>query len=387
MPHIPRVQGKIIARFMGLDYRNPRVIHPVAARLSLSHGLSACLLVLLTHAIIWLVIAWNSSRSMASILQQWDAGWYLNLVKNGYDLGSLAFLPLFPYLVRAISQVLDLQTTPNILWLGTGLSSLCFLLSFILLVPLTRNKRQAGLGTGAMLALLWSPASFIFHSFHTEGLFLLLSVLAFHYLHKKQWLIAAIMAGLAALVRHQGVFLAIAIAAGATFEAKDWQQKILRFIAMGCISGLLWALTPWLHYSEGRGLFPALSAHQSHWFIADSLATYFKTLVFANPMQNLRFGSILHHIFYTMLCLGLGRVIQKGRWAEGIYCLLSLAIMPLQGELVDAFRFGAILFPVLFALGELWATLPRRLAWPILIGYLALNLAVTWSYGIGRWAY
>ncbi|MCX6129089.1 MAG: hypothetical protein NTX25_08520 [Proteobacteria bacterium] len=194
-------------------------------------------------------------------------------------------------------------------------------------------------------------------------------------------------AGLSALVRHQGVFLAISIAFGASLELKTWPQRWFRFLAMGMISGAIWSMSLGLHYFEGRGFFPAVSAHQEHWFLADGLASYFKTLVLANPIQNFRIGSLIHHAFYGLLLFGLARVLQKRLWAEGLYCLASLAIMPLQGELVDAFRFGAVLFPVLFALGEFWQALPRWIAWPIFSIYLLLNLVVTWEYGIARWAY
>lgn len=66
---------------------------------------------------------------------------------------------------------------------------------------------------------------------------------------------------------------------------------------------------------------------------------------------------------------------------------LNLVVFPLQGEFVDCFRFGAVLFPALFALGDKLAAFPVWLRSGVLVGMLALNLAVTYAYAIGRWAY
>jgi hypothetical protein len=168
---------------------------------------------------------------------------------------------------------------------------------------------------------------------------------------------------------------------------RGFWKRIGIFGCMGLISGLMWGLAPLMHYWEGRGWFPAIGAHQNHWFIADGISTYFKTLILANPIQNYRIGSLLHHLFYALWIFGTLLLLRRGRYVEALYCFLSLAIMPLQGELVDAFRFGAVLFPLLFALGDLWEKLPRWASWPLMGFYLAFNLVVTWQYGISRWAY
>jgi len=387
MPHQPRVHRKIITKFQELDYRNSSLFHPVAARPTFREGLTLWLLVLCGHLLLWAAVLWKDGANWSSLLQHWDAGWYLRIVTQGYDEASAAFLPLFPYTIKGLSQLFQVSRPEYILWLGSGFSLLCFLLSLWLLFSAKSMKRNELIGYGAILMFVLSPSSFIFHSFHTEAFFLLLSVLAFIFLQKDQWITAAVWAGLAAMVRHQGVFLAIGIAFGAALQVPGWQRKMSRFLAIGLISGLIWSLTPLLHLMEGRGAFPALSAHQSHWYIADSMSSYFKTFLLANPIQNYRVGSFIHQAFYFILLFGLGLLIRKGRWAEAMYCFLSLAIMPLQGELIDAFRFGAVLFPLLFVLGEKWQETPRWFAWPSLAAYVALNMVVTWQYAISRWAY
>lgn len=387
MPHQPRVHGKIIAKFQGLDYRNPALFHSAAARPTLAQALGLSLLMLGVHLVLWFAVRMQSGESWTGLLQHWDAGWYLGIVTRGYDAASSAFLPLFPYLTRGLTQLLGLRGDTAVLITGTLLSVFCIGGSLKILMAGRGPDRLTWMSWGALLALLWSPASYIFHSFHTESLFLFLSVLGFSALHHKQWWLAALWAGLAALTRHQGVFLAIALAFGGMLSTRVWWRRLGLFAGMGIISGLIWGLAPLLHYTEGRGWFPAMDAHQSYWFIADGVSTYFKTFLLANPIQNFRNGSLLHHLFYGLWLLGTFLLFGRGRYAEALYCFLSIAIMPLQGELVDAFRFGAVLFPLLFALGDAWERLPRWAAWPMFGAYMLLNLTVTWQYAISRWAY
>ncbi len=387
MPHQPRVHGKIIAKFQGLDYRNPALFHSAAARPTLSQALGLSFLVLCLHLALWFAVLLRSGESWTGLLQHWDAGWYLRIATQGYDAASAAFPPLFPYLARSLTQILGFSGQAAVLVIGTVFSMLCFAWTIKTLAGRRGAQRQAWMGWGGLLFLLWSPSSYIFHSFHTESLFLLLSVLGFAALYQKQWWLAAFWAGLAALTRHQGVFLAIALAFGGMLAQRGGMRRLAVFAGMGAISGLLWGLAPLLHFWEGRGWFPAMGAHESHWFIADGISSYFKTFILANPIQNFRVGSLLHHLVYGIWIGGAILVFRRGRYAEAVYCFLSLAIMPLQGELVDAFRFGAVLFPLLFVLGDSWERLPRWVGWPIIGAYGLLNLVVTWQYAISRWAY
>jgi hypothetical protein len=389
MPHQPRVHGKIIAKFQDLDYRNPALFHSVAARPTLAQSMGLALGIALVHVLLWFVVLQRTGTSWGTLLKNWDAGWYLLIATQGYDTASAAFPPLFPYVVRGLTQLLGLSGSTATLVIGTSFSIICFTLSLALLVAQRGFRGASWLTWGGLLFFVLSPASYIFHSFHTESLFLLLSVLGFSALYRNKFWLAAVWAGLAAITRHQGVFLAMALAFGGLLMAQEKKplQRLGIFAGMGLISGLLWGLTPLLHFGEGRGWFPAMSAHQSHWFIADGISTYFKTFLLANPIQNFRIGSLLHHLFYGLWLVGTVLLLRRRRFAEAAYCFLSLAIMPLQGELVDAFRFGAVLFPLLFVLGAAWERLPRWAGWPLLAFYALLNLVVTWQYAISRWAY
>jgi len=378
-------------------------------RVRVLFGLAGILLLL--HVLIWVGVALQPNGQATSILHHWDAGWYLSILKDGYSESSSAFLPLFPYLMRLVWVLTGRSLDP--LLLGSFLNVVFFFFGLLILTKEHPKKwafQAVGdakplafvLPRGALapfLLLILSPASFVFHSFHTESLFFLLSVLAFRMFTKRNLLATAVFAGLAALVRHQGVFLAVSLGLGFAFH--EWSlhkdkvrracKALVAFFCVGAVSAALWSLSFLLHYVEGRPIFSAMDAHSNHWFIAEGVQSYFKTFVLANPAQNLRFGSLLHHGFYFCLLSGTFLLFRARMWVHGTYCFLSLAIMPLQGELIDAYRFGAVLFPVYFVAAPFFLKMKiMGSSAPIYlmsILYLGLNLSVTLAYGLKRWAY
>jgi Gpi18-like mannosyltransferase len=346
-----------------------------------------------------------------SVLSHWDSGWYLKITTQGYDSASAAFLPLFPLTMRWISSVFNFVfqfqiSQFQILLMGSVFSAICFSFALMILQKLqsfcgvltlrldaSRFKTpQVSKASNPMLLFLFiaSPAAYVFHSFHTESLFLLASVLAFKAFEQKLLLRAAIFCGIASLIRHQGVFLAISLAL--FFDTKNELnvfrfQWLRNFVLFGFISGSIWFLSAVFHYSEGRPLFPWLGAHSENWYIASSLTSYFKTFFLANPIQNFGLGSILRQLFAFAALAGTIYLFKRKHFAEATYCALSLLIMPLQGEFVDVFRFSAVLFPLYFVLAEAISRISKALTMVFLLCYLALNLAMAYAYALPRWAY
>lgn len=81
---------------------------------------------------------------------------------------------------------------------------------------------------------------------------------------------------------------------------------------------------------------------------------------------------------------------KEKKWAVAIYSLLSLAIMFLQGELIQAYRFTAVLFPLLFCLGDFLAkpgVARNWMLWVFAGGGLAFNFLITLKYALESWAY
>ena len=314
------------------------------------YGLGAVLF--MAHFGIWSLALVVQQQNIFELLTHWDAGWYLRLALEGFNQSSRAFLPLFPLMSRLASFWSSNQEF--ILASGALLSSGLFFL-FIWLSESRSPKGPLKPATmwGWALFML-SPASYVFHSFHTESLFLLLSFLAFFSAHKGANRQAAIWAGLSAITRHQGVFVAIACALWAfdQLKGKPLSTRAKAFGLSGAISGAIWLMVPLYHLYQGDSPWAAPAEHAQKWFAIGSMQQYWQTFWFANPIQNMRVGSLIHHGYFFFLLFMVGLSWFRGARPLFWYGLLSLAIMPAQGELVDAFRFGAVLFPFFFIFGD-----------------------------------
>ena len=356
----------------------------------------SALFFLLDHFLFWAVVKSWHGLSWAELLRRWDAGYYAQIVRDGYTNKTFAFFPLYPLLVKIVwvplSRIGDIP--PQMV--GATVSTALFLAAVFVFSKLhTAESAANGLRKMALLpetaagwlVFLYSPASYVFHSYHTEALFLLLSLFALVLAERRRNVAASLTAGLCALTRIQGVFLAIAVAVQLSSQEKRLAYRIRTFLVSGVISAALFGLYPLYQYFKTGDALCFLHAQTAWNHPTSTLAIYLRTFVFANPWQNTNLGSILHHVFFVALVAAAGCLIRRSP-AIFAYLILNLAVMPMEGEFVNAFRFGAVLFPALFALGD---TAARKMS-PVLLGlYMAfvvlVNHAVAYNYVIGRWAY
>ena len=342
------------------------------------------------HFALWGWMVATTGTDWLSLLRQWDAEFYRLIVQTGYEGNSWAFLPLYPLVSKGFALLTGLSAHPQVA--GTLLSSLCFLgwvgcVSRLIHHPAQQSSLaylvpQTWVG---WFCAVWSPASYVFHSHHTEALFLLLSFLAFWCAATERWGMAALLAGLSVTARNQGVFVIFTVALLSASLAKSLPEKVRRF----CFSGLLGALflLSWLGYQYWQTGNPLLSFQvQKNWAHTTSLWSILQTFWFGNEWQNTNLGSILHHLVFGLLILAAIWLWRKSR-IFALYIALSLTVMPLQGELVNSFRFGAVLFPAWFVLGDRLARCPPWLKLIVLVCLVFLNFMVTRNYALGRWAY
>lgn len=147
------------------------------------------------------------------MLSRWDAGWYLEIARGGYHYepgvtSNAAFFPLYPLLIRATHAVLFLPDN-DYWWLviGVALSNAALVVAlayFRSLLAIDFDERTV---SRTIVYLLIFPTSFFFSCVYSESLFLALSVAAFYYARKNQWLTVCTLAALATLTRSQGIIL------------------------------------------------------------------------------------------------------------------------------------------------------------------------------------
>jgi Gpi18-like mannosyltransferase len=351
------------------------------------------------HAAIWLLTArYARSRypwpaDVRSLLEHWDAWHYGLIARVGYA-GPVrwAFYPLYPLTVRALAWLTGLGAHPEIV--GAIFSTLlflafCWLQTRLLAAPDPRLRALTPATTWGWLCFLCWPAAWAFHSFHTESLFLFLSLVALICARRERWLAAAVLAGLCALTRNQGVFLAVAVALDGALRptGASLRRRAFVFCVSGLISATLFACWPAYQYLATGDPFMFVRAQGQFTPTINSASQFFGTLWFANAWQHVTWDYYFHHVLFVLLVLSVGLLLRRREWTLALYTALSLCGPLAQGHLENVFRYTTILFPALFVLGADVGRLPPVLRWTLFGCLLLLHLLYTRNYALGAWAY
>jgi Gpi18-like mannosyltransferase len=349
------------------------------------------------HTVIWLLVyrfeptIYPYARDVNSMLEHWDAWHYNAIIKEGYSGIRWAFYPLYPMLIRALAWFAGLQARPEIA--GTIFSTLAFaafcLAQSRLITSAAPDEQQSLLTPASIwgwLFFLFSPASWVFHSHHTESLFLFLSFFAFFCASRGRWQTAAVIAGLCALTRNQGVFVAVAVALDSALRQKENHRRALVFGGSGLISFLLFACyTAYQFRATGDAL---LFVHiQSQWGVVNSFHQYIGTLWFANTWQHADWKGYLYLLFFFIVNGAAIAMLIRKEYPFALYVLLSMWAPLYSGHLHNTYRYSAVLFPALFLLGDSLRRLPPPVRVALFGLLLWLNIIYTRHYAWGAWAY
>lgn len=353
---------------------------------------------LTVHAAVWAFVAaaeptrYPWPQDVSSLLEHWDA-WHYGLISTeGYTGVRWAYYPLYPLAVGLLARLTGATAHPEIV--GTVFSTLCFAAFCVAQARLIREGDEAPRTLapetlwGWLFLLAW-PASWVFHSNHTESLFLLLSFLALLCSRRGRWKEAAALAGLCALTRNQGVFVAAAVALDSSLRLRgDFRRRALVFASSAAISAALFALWPAYQYRETGEWTKFLWAQTQFGPLAKSAYEFVGTIWFANSWQHPELWQThLHHVAFLALNAAAVALLFRREWALALYCLLSLWSPLYLGQLENAFRYGAALFPAVFLLGDGLRRLPLPVRFLMLAALVLLNLIYARYYALGEWAY
>jgi len=320
-----------------------------------------------------------------------DGFWYAGIARHGYAyasglLKSIAYFPLYPALIKAVSLVFG-----NVYVAGMLISTVSL---FVAIWALQAWLDQRGFGSSSALAaglMLCFPVGFFWAAMYTESLFLALALGAFVFFERDRWLLSSACAFLAVLCRPTGLILAPALALLAAAElsrfrflnskiAEDsdsrpaprdpqsaWWGKFLPFApaVAGPLAYAAFALYQWIAFGNplatvkadqappfSRNLGQALSDLTLHrpgfppWYLAGLLVLGLAFLA-AVPLVYRRFGA-------------------------GYALFAALAVLlPMSTGLVSLERYVLIDFPVFAALA-----LVKRRVLPVALAALGFYLCV-----------
>lgn len=177
----------------------------------------------------------TSDHAIPGIWARWDAGHYLAIATSGYeatlDQSTLGFFPLYPFLMRTLSQLTGL----NLAWVGMFIAQASYLVSILLFYQLARLIRDDhGYAIRSTLFLILFPTAFFYLALYAESLYLALAILAVYLLLRPQphygW--SGVACGLSSLARPVGwLFNLVFLAEFA--RRRVWQWRLLILLGLG----------------------------------------------------------------------------------------------------------------------------------------------------------
>jgi hypothetical protein len=174
-------------------------------------------------------------------LLAWDASWYRDIARGGYNgvaSEGLRFFPVFPYLGRVVSWLPGASAGFGVLVVA-NVSAL--VLGFALYALVMQERNDHDLARRAVWLVYLAPPAFVLVMGYAEATFMTFAALTLIGLRARRWWVAAIFGLLAGLTRPVGVLLAVPAA------IEGWQKRDVKAVvpalapAVGLAAYLAWA--------------------------------------------------------------------------------------------------------------------------------------------------
>lgn len=299
---------------------------------------------------------------------RWDTGFYLSIAEEGYryqgvELPSVAFFPLLPLLMRALTPLAGDPLVAGIL-----IANLALLLATVLFYRLVSESEDSRLADRAVWYFLIFPAAFFGMAVYTESLFLLFAIGALYFARRGYWEISALLGIAGAMTRLTGLLIAVLLL------VEWWQQRraasgdrrpsLLALLAPAAVplgtlaymaylwrtfadplafvhGAAAWARQPQSPLALLAGLFQTPAGGWGPALLAGRLPL--------NDWLDLAFVALF-------LVLGLALFYQK-RWSEGAFVTLGVLLSLSSGLLMSQRRYMWVLFPAFVVLAR-WGDRP-----------------------------
>jgi hypothetical protein len=335
---------------------------------------------------------------------RWDTVWYTDIAQHGYrTYGSTAFMPLYPLLIRIVAPLLGGNLLASALLLATTATFFALLALYRLAERLAPGR---GLGPQALMVAALLPLAFFLVAGYTESLFLALSLWAILAALGERWVWMALLAGLAALTRQQGVLLAIlAVPAGWRGLRAMWQRitgapgssgtspsSPLALVAvaapaltyggwLGALRLVLHAPSPWQVLASTRG-WDQRFAWPGTGLIADAVWLTHPPDAIVNGTE---LDLLMAIVAAALLLIGLRRLpTTLWLYLTALWCAALVKVLS-DGQTNSAGRYMLALLP-LCVLPAGWLARggrPRRIAW-VVTGMLTA-LVCLWTFVLWGW--
>jgi hypothetical protein len=146
----------------------------------------------------------TSPHQWFEIWDQWDLGYYQKIAEFGYSGtdGSIAFYPLFPWLVRLVACV-----SRSYLAAGFIVSGIASAVAAILLRRLVHLDYPESVAMRSVWFLLIFPTAYFLHIGYSEALFLALALACILAARSERWWLAGVLGAFCWMTRATGAVL------------------------------------------------------------------------------------------------------------------------------------------------------------------------------------
>jgi hypothetical protein len=295
------------------------------------------------------------------LLGAWDGVWYGRVAAHGYLLipgrqSDPAFFPLFPILMRTLHAAgLPLPLA------GALLSNVAFLVAVPAFHRLGRRLLPERVALRGAVFLAIAPMGYVFSMAYPESVLLLLGVLALLAALDDRWLLAALLAGLAALARPEGALLAVVLG-GIAWRRRGALDSTGRGRALAAVLAAPAAVIAFMGYLQwSLGDMHAWSEAEQPWGRSFSPIGPLRAIVHLPRMVSnhplLVRDVVLLALAAALLVLAAKRTALPREWIWA--GALVLVIPVFSGTFESAGRFSMMALPCYWGAGALELS-PRR---------------------------
>lgn len=324
--------------------------------------------------------ATKSPLGWLQLWPNWDALHFIQIASHGYFSpidklypNQVAFFPGMPGALDIVHAVVRQWTVSGLI--------ISFVAGAVAVVGLSRIAERdylPGSGNKAVLFLVVSPAAIFLAAGYSEALFLAFAVTSWLCARSDRWVPAALLAGLASVVRVNGLFLCIAVAIEILRRAGAHRVRALAAFIPGLVPLACYEI--YLKVTTGSWL-AWMHAEQIGWQrqLTNPIDT-FKTAWAAGFGQE--WAAPLNFVFQLEIFAVAAGVITTiallvhRRWPEAIYAGLTIVALATSLWYESVPRSLLLLWPIWCGL----AVLAARRAW---VGHIYLSISIPLSAAIG----
>jgi len=343
----------------------------------------------------------NAVGKITDVLTSWDGKWYFALIRDSYPSrippnvtwddyqARTAFFPVYPTMVRWFDKVLP----GGDVFAGIALNFILGAVAVYLVGRLARELFDDQIAYRSMLLMSLFPGSFVLSFTYSEATLLVLAAGCLLCLHRRNWVVAGVLASIGAATRPNGIALIAACGIAALIAIKrdrEWRSLIAVVLApMGFLGfhlflfyrtseDLAWFRTQGEAWDEGTSF--GLTA------IRNTIDAFTSPL--ASPTDILTAVS-----FVATLVLLYAAWKKRLPWPVVTYCAVVLILMLAPSTVTARPRFLYTAFPLLIAAAawirdiEVKHEADRRSSahelWTVVLGLGAAGLVtLTGLYGV-----